>query len=309
MTVDSPAPTSFYQIPGWFRWLDMTMFEALLEAQAGSAPGVLVEMGTYLGKSAVIIGQHVRAEDRFVAIDLFGDTDLLGLSAPDQANRRESQKSYKTLTRRQFESNYLALHPELPDIIQGPSSMITDHVAPGTARFVHVDASHMYEHVRVDAANTKALLRPGGIAVFDDFRSEHTPGVSAAVWEAVFTGGLVPLAVSTQKFYGTYDDPEPYREVLRDLFSSDTRYQWEEQHLAGHAVLRARMVQTPKAAPTKPGAAPSFDVDRLAEQLAKRLDPILDRTLEPVRSLAASETFRRVPGPLARRLRSLRRLL
>lgn len=296
MSVDTPAPTSFYDIPGWFRWLDMTMFETLLETQADSAPGVLVEMGTYLGKSAVVIGRHVRPADRFVAIDLFGDTDMLGHSAPDQANRRESQKSYKTLTRRQFETNYLALHPELPDIVQGPSSMITDHVAPGTARFVHVDASHMYDHVRVDAANTRALMRPGGVAVFDDFRSEHTPGVSAAVWEAVFTGGLIPLAVSTQKLYGTYDDPSPYREALRQLFASDTRYQWEEQHLAGHPVLRARMVQAPKPAPRPPAPvpAPTVDVDRLAEQLAERLTQVQDRTL-------------RGPGVLARQVDHVRR--
>ena len=97
------AVKSFYDIPGWFRWLDMTMFHTLLGAQSDSAPGVLVELGTYLGKSTVVIGDHVRDGDRFVAVDLFGDTDVLGESPADVANRRESTKSYGTLTRRTFE--------------------------------------------------------------------------------------------------------------------------------------------------------------------------------------------------------------
>lgn len=278
---------SFYDIPGWFRWLDMTVFEALLQAQSSAEPGVLVELGTYLGKSAVIIGNHVRAGERFVALDLFGNTDILSDSPQDHANRRESLKSYKTLTRQQFENNYLALHPELPTIVQGLSSEIVQHVEPGSARFVHVDASHVYAHVRVDAVNTKSLLRPNGIAVFDDFRSEHTPGVSAAVWEAVFRDGLIPLLLTTQKFYGVYAEPEPYYSVLRDLFASDARYRWEEQEIAGRKVLRASMV--PQQA--RPANMPGIDVDQLATSLADKVAPLL------IKKLPKPPKIRPAPAP------------
>jgi hypothetical protein len=269
---------SFYDIPGWFRWLDMTMFHALLGAQSGSAPGVLVELGTYHGKSSVVIGDHVRAGDRFVAVDLFGDTGVLGESPEDVANRRESAKSYGSLTRRTFEENYLALHADLPEIVQGPSSDIVHHVEAGTARFVHVDASHLYAHVSVDVANSRALMRPAGIVVFDDYRGEHTPGVAAAVWAAVAQGGLIPLALTTQKFYGVYDDPEPYASVLRGLFAGDDRYQWETQQIMGRDVLRARMVP-PRPASTPP---PAMDVEALSAKLADRLAPILrDAVVRP----------------------------
>jgi hypothetical protein len=279
----SAAVKSFYDIPGWFRWLDMTMFRALLDAQAGSEPGVLVELGTYLGKSAVVIGDHVREGERFVAVDLFGDTVVLGESPADVANRRESTKSYGTLTRRTFEENYLALHPHLPEIVQGLSSIVVDHVEPASARFVHVDASHMYAHVVLDARNARDLLRPAGIVVFDDFRGEHTPGVAAAVWAAVAQDGLIPLALTSQKFYGVYDDPAPYASVLRDLFNSDERYQWETQQIMGHDVLRARMVPPPPRA-----AQPAqVDVAALATQLADRLAPILrDATTSPAVAFA-----------------------
>lgn len=277
--VVTAAVKSFYDIPGWFRWLDMTMFHALLDAQSDSAPGVLVELGTYLGKSSVVIGDHVRDGERFVAVDLFGDTDILGESPADVANRRESTKSYGTLTRRTFEENYLALHPALPEIVQGPSSDVVDHVEPGTARFVHVDASHMYAHVVVDVANARALMRPGGVAVFDDYRGEHTPGVAAAVWAAVVQDGLIPLALTTQKFYGVYDDPEPYAAVLRKLFAGDDRYQWETQQIMGRDVLRARMVP-PRPQPAPP-PAPTVDVDALSAKLVDRLTPILREAVTP----------------------------
>jgi Methyltransferase domain len=268
------AVKSFYDIPGWFRWLDMTMFHALLDAQSDSAPGVLVELGTYLGKSSVVIGDHLRDGDRFVAVDLFGDTDILGESAADVANRRESTKSYGTLTRRTFEENYLALHTSLPDIVQGPSSEIVNHVEPATARFVHVDASHMYAHVAVDVANARTLMRPGGLVVFDDYRGEHTPGVAAAVWAAVTQDGLIPVALTTQKFYGVYDDAEPYASVLRTLFAGDERYQWETQQIMGRDVLRARMVQPPRQ-PAPPPPPPAVDVHALSADLAGRLAPML----------------------------------
>ena len=56
----------FTDIPGWFYWLDYLLFRALLRSQAASPPGVLVEIGAYLGKSAVVIGEHVRPGEELV---------------------------------------------------------------------------------------------------------------------------------------------------------------------------------------------------------------------------------------------------
>ena len=54
------------------------MFDALLAAQADTPAGHLVELGCFLGKSAIVIGAHRREGERFVVIDLFEHTDLLG---------------------------------------------------------------------------------------------------------------------------------------------------------------------------------------------------------------------------------------
>lgn len=265
-----PGPIrSFYDVPGWFGWVDKTMFDALLKAQVGGAPGDVVELGVYLGRSAVVLGNHVREGERLVAVDLFGTdpADYEPARTAHEANRAENSKSYATLERGDFEANYLALHPELPVVVTGPSGSVVDHVAPRTARFVHVDAGHLYENVREDVENVKCLLGPGGIVVFDDFRSEHTPGVAAAVWGAVAAGGLRPFALSPTKFYGSYDDPGSYLDALQELVDSDLRYRSEVQQIMGHRVLR---VNTGKPAPAPVGATLA-DLRTVADDIVQRV--------------------------------------
>jgi hypothetical protein len=234
----SSRPRGFQDIAGWFSWLDRKVFSALLESQANSPLGTLVELGAFEGRSAVIIGDHVRPGERFVVVDLFGTTE-----GQDISNIRELQQSYRTLTRQKFESNYLALHDELPEIVQGPSSEVLDYVEPGSVRFVHVDASHLYEHVHGDATAAKKMLRRGGIVVFDDYRKQTTPGVAAAVWQAVFFDGLLPVALTPQKLYGVYEDPDPVDAAIRDLVASDQRFKSAEHEILGRTVLRVEMVK------------------------------------------------------------------
>src|SRR6476620_810954 len=167
-------PKDYTEIAGWFIPDARVIFDLLLDTQAET--GDVVELGAYLGRSAVIIGSHVRPDERFVVVDLFGnDEKIVG----DTSNQAENKRSYSTLTRRQFESNYLAFHDSLPEIVEGQSSEIVNHVAPNSVRFMHVDASHLYPQVHVDALNAHKLLRANGLVVFDDYRSHHTPGVAA----------------------------------------------------------------------------------------------------------------------------------
>lgn len=219
-------------IQGWFPWLDQLMFRSVLESQTD--PGTLVELGCYLGKSAVLIGDYVRPGEEFIVVDLFGRMDLV---AGDQSATAEADLYAHRLSQQQFEDNYLSVHPELPTVIVGFSSEIVDHVAPGTARFIHVDASHQYEHVVEDIASAVRLIRPGGVIVFDDFRSVHTPGVGAAVWGAVERGEIIPVAHTDQKMYCVTSEPAELRSCTeRVIAASDIAGQ--EHQVAGHPVLR-----------------------------------------------------------------------
>lgn len=280
----STAIRTYADIKGWFFDPDRTLFDVILSAQ--EATGTLVELGAYLGRSAVVVGDHVRIGERFVVIDLFGSEDQLTDSEPDAANRAENRYSYSTLTRAEFENNYLALHPALPEVVQAPSSAVLQHVEPGTARFVHVDASHLYTQVAEDVLNTRTILQPDGVVVFDDHSNPNTPGVAGAVWEAVAVHGLIPFAVTRYKMYGTWGDPTKYLELVRGRVAGDERIACAEQEVMGHTVLRIGLREQPKpATPPKTVApktvAPKLDaesLDAIAAGVARRLYPAPKRS-------------------------------
>jgi hypothetical protein len=234
-TVARP-PESFHAVKGWFYWTDQALISWFLDRQERLEPaGDLLELGSYLGKSAILIGSHLRKGETFTVCDLFDTTPT------DAANQREHHHSYSTLTRQGFEANYLAFHERLPVIVQDTTDRITMYVEPGSCRFVHVDASHLWEHVSGDIEAARHLLRPNGLIVCDDYRSVHTPGVAAAVWTAVANGGLNPICVTDNKFYGTFGDAEEVQEdLVRWLTSFDRKL------VNCHDIMGHRLVRVPK---------------------------------------------------------------
>lgn len=250
---DAPArvpPSTVDDVPGWFHEVDQHLFHWFLNRQEESkTPGDLVELGVYLGKSTVLMGGHLRPADTFTVCDLFG------APAPDEDNDAESTKSYKDLTREEFEFNYRAFHDELPIIVQAPTGEILEHVTAGSSRFVHVDASHLYKHVRADVEAAHTMLNADGIVVFDDYRSPHTPGVSAAVWEAVLTLGLRPIALTPQKFYGTWGDADAARRELIAWAKERPGFGTDVQEVSGHELVRVvfKPPKKPKPAPKPEG--------------------------------------------------------
>ncbi|MFF4273147.1 class I SAM-dependent methyltransferase [Streptomyces sp. NPDC001536] len=228
-------PGELGDVPGWFPPLDQVLFTWFLDRQRSRGfSGDLLELGAYMGKSAILLGRHLAEGERFTVCDLFGG------DAPDGANKAETAKSYASLTRQSFERNYLSFHEELPRVIEAPSSVISSEVAAGSCRFVHIDASHLYEHVRDDIGAAREILLPEGVVVLDDFRSEHTPGVSVAAWEAVLNRGLRPICLSTQKLYGTWGDPSSVQEELLEMLRGRADCGLSVQHAAGHRLVRAR---------------------------------------------------------------------
>lgn len=257
-TPDTRLPTSLDDVRGWFPKVDQLLFTWFLERQERlGESGDLVELGSYLGKSAILIGRHLRAGETFTVCDLF-DSD-----APDDSNQAEMQGSYSNLTRTAFEANYRAFHERLPEIVQGPTSRILDHVEPESARFVHVDASHLYEHVHGDIGAAHVMLPAGGVLVCDDYRSEHTPGVAAAVWESVTADGLRPICVTTQKLYGTWGDAGAVQDELLEWLSGRDDVWHEVQEVAGRGLVR---IKSRTARPKKD------EVGRLKERLAHSED-------------------------------------
>ncbi|HET7351117.1 MAG TPA: class I SAM-dependent methyltransferase [Marmoricola sp.] len=253
MPIDVPL-RKIDEIPGWFQRMDMAMFRHLLaETEERLGGGDLAELGAYLGKSAALIGCATRPGETFTVIDLFEG------EAADADNQAENDEQYATLSQTAFERWYRTVHDELPVVVRGPSQQIVDHAGHGTHRFVHVDASHLYEHVVGDIEAARTLLKPGGIVVFDDFRAPHTPGVAAAVWRAT-TEDLVPFAVTQNKLYASFGDDQRWVDVVRDWLTASHYWRMEVQQVAGHELVRMRK-PAPKTAP-KPAATSSNDERR-----------------------------------------------
>ena len=268
---------SLDDIPGWFPWIDQVVFAHFLGPSSAVAHGDLVELGAYLGKSAALIGRFVGAGETFTVCDLFG------LDPASDANRRENSKSYPKLSRVAFERNYLCLFDDLPRIVQDYSSAIVDHVDAGSVRFLHVDASHLYDHVVIDVASAATLLCPDGVVAFDDYRSDHTPGVAAAVWEAVFNKGLQPICATQQKLYATFGDRDVHQEPLRRWLLGFPQLTWEVQSIAGRPLFRlAPVPKHPNA--TAPVPAANLEIDKLALRLGaleRAVRGLQSRTCEP----------------------------
>ncbi len=247
-----PPYAAIQALPGWFQRVDMELFAQLLRhtgSQLGG--GDLAELGAYLGKSAVLIGWGQQPGETFTVVDLFEE------EATAEENRAENEEQYAELSQEAFERNYLSIHDTLPVVVRGPSASVVDHAAHGTHRFVHIDASHLYEHVVEDIAAARTLLKPGGVVVFDDYRAAHTPGVAAAVWRAT-AEDLRPFAVSMSKLYATFDDSGPWFDALQGWLEQRSYWRHEVQQVAGQPLLRV-MRPAGKAAPQAPeqGAGPS----------------------------------------------------
>jgi len=250
--VDSASET----VPGWFDPRDAMLWLAIDELQRDAGvEGDLLEIGVFLGKSAILLGYLARPGEILTVCDLFEDQPATGEVAAEHA------RFYEGLTRSRFEANYLRFHDDLPTIIQGSSTESLADLKDESFRFVHVDGSHSYDVVRADVATARRLCGPGGIVVFDDVFTGHTPGVCAAVWDAVVHDGLQPLA-TTNKLYGTWSDQAIDVAALRAALSRHPRLRVQDEHtVAGKPLLE--IARSPKAAArhgllhelTPPGAA------------------------------------------------------
>ncbi|MEU9101049.1 class I SAM-dependent methyltransferase [Streptomyces sp. NPDC048361] len=258
------SPARFSDVKGWFWPADQLLFDWFLnrQAQLPEQTGDLLELGAYLGKSAIFLGGHLRPGERFTVCDLFDSP------APDDPNSAEMDKSYATLTRDAFEANYLAFHGELPTIVQGPTSVIGSRVEAGSCRFIHVDASHLYEHVHGDIVASRRLAAPEAVVAFDDFRAEHCPGVAAAVWGAVATQELKLICITATKAYGTWGDAAPVRAELLTWLESRPDLWHGVEEVAGAPLIRISGKKAQAPTPPQPlhAAAPETQAAPEAQQ-------------------------------------------
>lgn len=228
--------TERHSVAGMFLDVDLMFFDVLLSDQDDRVSGDILEVGAFLGKSAVVLGAHQRGDEKVWICDVFGDpTD------EDIANAVENAESYPGLARQDFEANYRRFVPREPVIIQALSSTLPDHVSDDSVRFAHIDGGHLYETVREDLQHALAYLAKEGVVALDDFRSVHTPGVAAAAWERIAQGDLFPIATTDMKLYAAPDEGVADRavELLKSWVATQPDVHHGVQQIRGREVLIA----------------------------------------------------------------------
>jgi hypothetical protein len=229
-------PKSLDEVLGWFPAVDQFLFAWAVGANPGGETGDLLEIGAYLGKTAILMGRYLdlAVGERMIVCDLFGEVP----GNEHNGLEMEDYRHYGDLpTREQFLANYRAFHEKDPEIFQMDSALLAQKLKASSCRFVHIDASHMYSQVRRDLYTAREVLSATGILVADDYRGRLSPGVGAAVWEAV-VNGLKPLWLTEQKFYATWGDQTPLFDAFRAWAQAEQWLSLDIQEIAGYPVAR-----------------------------------------------------------------------
>jgi hypothetical protein len=270
-TIDEYVARMHELVLGWFDDVDAAMFRTIDRVHRSvGVEGDLLEIGAYLGKSAILLGYLLRPQEHLVVCDLFTTEDLDPELDPDAA-------FYGALSRSVFEENYAKFHERPARVIERSSTALADEGLGRSFRIAHVDGSHRYEIVCQDIATALELVVDGGIVVVDDYRTvPHALGVAAAVWKAVTDGKLIPVLATPQKLYGcSLSDRNTTATMLRRWALENASLRGVRQEVAGHEVvvlappLQSPTLATPAPSPEEPPQPVVADEEtRLRERLA-----------------------------------------
>ena len=164
-------------VPGWcadFAWL---YAHQVLQAEDGAK---FIEVGTWLGKSAIMMAQLIRASGKqitFWAIDHFrgSGSDLHHFAAILDKNGGT--------VRPLFEANLQRYEVrDLVRVIDMDSRQAAQRFADGVADFIMIDADHAYENVVADIQAWLPKVKAGGVMAGHDW---NYMGVTQAVLDSL----------------------------------------------------------------------------------------------------------------------------
>lgn len=172
-------------IEGWFAdaEADLLIACAIRVLYETPAPHRLVEVGSYCGRSTVVLASVVRAirpDARVYAVD------------PHEGQVGSADVGYQTLapTADRFRANLAAAG--LSGFVEEVRARAVDVPWTDPVSLLFVDGLHDYEHVAADYRHFASWLRPGSIVAFHDYGV--FPGVNRFVSEVLAEGGASQLA-------------------------------------------------------------------------------------------------------------------
>ena len=227
-------------VAGWLSPIDESLFSAIDQVQSDlGTTGNLLEIGTYFGKSAIVLGAFLHTGDSLTVVDPFGK------ESPRSPFSGERYQWVPTFNRQRFEENYLEFHDSLPVIVEDFSTNLAPSDLGAGFRLVHVDGAHDFTTVSHDCDLAVAVLGAGGVIAFDDIHNAKCPGVAAAVWPSLGKHGLAVLAVSPKLWVCRQDDHGRMSERLRNLLDAAVDLEYLDLSIMGRRVLAVKRVPPP----------------------------------------------------------------
>jgi len=176
-------------VEGWFFRGDVLMFYVLLQTQqAAGIEGEICELGSYKGRSAIVLGKVKRPTERLFCLCRF-----------EEQYAAEFRENVRRLMPEALSTLVAIRVPDLMELRAPPQQM--DGVS---LRFLHIDAGHGHREVLNDLRNFAPRVTAGGVVVLDDVFDPSFPGVATAMAEYCLSSqaeGLVPFATSPSKAY------------------------------------------------------------------------------------------------------------
>ncbi len=131
------------KVDGWFFEADVELFSHVLARQtAEGISGDMLEIGTYQGKSAILMGYGLRDDEELVICDLFE-------AVLDHTHGSPSSRGqYSGLDQQQFLANWDRFHTRRPIIEVCESSQLD--LGERALRLAHIDGCHAYPCVAHD---------------------------------------------------------------------------------------------------------------------------------------------------------------
>lgn len=164
-------------VEGMLSRFSMAIMDMLLSEQRNlGVKGDLLEIGTYRGKSAVILGHHLQGSERLTLVDIHDYLDRKAI-APFAGS---------------------------VDFLLTDSARLDENIeASRRFRFIHIDASHGYHETFRELQLADRHLAPLGIIAMDDFANLLFGQNIAAIFKYLFTSrtDLVLFLTTMEKGY------------------------------------------------------------------------------------------------------------
>ena len=169
---------------------------------AHQRPRRVFEFGTYTGESTLVMAQNTPDATRITTIDL-------DPGGRDDYAQETGAKSFPQFTvGAAFHQQPAAAKIEQ---VYGDTRSFDYTSYRGQIDLVYVDADHTYDFVQADTANALAMLRPGGVIVWDDYTwtdaHPECAGVTRCVNELAVSRPIFQIAGTRFAVY--LDKPTP----------------------------------------------------------------------------------------------------